>query len=360
VIAAYVSGHGFGHATRVGEVLRHFRKAEPLVPIAISSAAPEALFRAALGGPFLFRSLACDVGLAQRDALTIDLDLTASHCREFARVFPALVRAEAAWLLEREVRLVLGDIPPLASAAATSAGLPSLALGNFSWDWIYRHFATGRSALKDAAGLAAGAYAGTSLLLELPFAGDLGVFPKRRKIPLIARRPRFGRDEVRARLGALGKPLVLWSFGGLGLPGFDPARLATLTDFRFLMVGEGRALENVLVVPQDRLEELSLSYVDLVGAADVVVTKPGYGIVSDALGARSRLLYTDRGDFPEYPILVREMAPLLPTRHVSQADLLGGRLRPALEALLAAPFPPAPDLSGAGRAAEAIRELLSG
>jgi hypothetical protein len=359
VIAVYVSGHGFGHATRVGEVLRHFREAEPSVPIAISSAAPEALFRAALGTAFLFRSLGCDVGLAQHDALTIDLERTAARCLDFAQAFPALVRAEAVWLREREVRLVIGDIPPLASAAGTAAGLPSLAIGNFSWDWIYRHFAAGRRALGEAADLAARAYAGTSLLLELPFAGDLSVFPRRQKIPLIARRPGFGRDEVRARLGIGGGPLVLWSFGGLGLPGFDPARLAILRDFRFLMVGEGSAFENVLVVPQERLEELSISYVDLVGAADVVVTKPGYGIVSDALGARTRLLYTDRGDFPEYPILVREMAPLLPARHVSQVDLLAGRLGPALEALLAAPFPPAPDLSGAGRAAETIRELLS-
>ena len=31
----------------------------------------------------------------------------------------------------------MGDIPPLAFAAAAAAGVPAIALCNFTWDWIY-------------------------------------------------------------------------------------------------------------------------------------------------------------------------------------------------------------------------------
>ena len=92
------------------------------------------------------------------------------------------------------------------------------------------------------------------------------------------------------------------------------------------------------------------------GAVDVCVTKPGYGIVSDAIGARTRMVYTERGDFPEYPILVAEMARWLPARHVSNADLLAGRVGPVLDEVLATPFPPPPDMSGADRAARRLLE----
>ena len=53
------------------------------------------------------------------------------------------------------------------------------------------------------------------------------------------------------------------------------------------------------------LKEAGLEYPDLVGASDVVVSKPGDGIVSDCIGARTRLVDTDRGDFPEYGDVVR-------------------------------------------------------
>ena len=97
-----------------------------------------------------------------------------------------------------------------------------------------------------------------------------------------------------------------------------------------------------------------MGYVDLVGAADVVLTKPGYGIVSDAIGAGCRMVYTDRGDFPEYPILTRELGRYLPAAHVPRADLLAGRVAGALESVLAMPLPQPPDTSGASVAAERL------
>ena len=46
----------------------------------------------------------------------------------------------------------------------------------------------------------------------------------------------------------------------------------------------------------------------------MVLTKPGYGIVSDCIGCSTRIVYTDRGDFPEYPVMVAEMPRYVPGR----------------------------------------------
>ena len=349
MLTAYVSGHGFGHATRLAEVLRAVRALEPSLRIAVVGEPPAELFRQVLAGPVAFRRLRCDVGLAQRDALDIDLPATAERCREFEAGFEERVRSEAAFLREAGARLVVGDIPPLAFAAAARAGIPSFALGNFSWDWIYRHFSASEPSLERSAELAARAYAGAELVLELPFAGDLSIFPRRLPVGLVARRPRVARPEARRLLGLGSTPAVLLSFGGTGLPGLTPEALSRNGRLRFLWPGD---------LGWDRLRALGLSYPDVVGAVDVVVTKPGYGIVSDAIGAGARVVYTDRGDFPEYPILVREMQPYLACVYVPQEELRAGRLAGPVERALALPVPEPPELDGAERAAARLLEAL--
>jgi hypothetical protein len=344
----------------VGEVLRAVRARAPELPISIVTSGPESLYRRAVPGAFDFRSEACDTGLAQKSALVIDEAGTVDAWRRFHAGYRERVAREAEWLGASGARLVLGDIPPLAFDAAGEAGVPSIALGNFSWDWIYRHFAARQPALHEAADHSAAAYARCGLLLELPFAGDLSAFPKRERIPLVARRPRTGKRDAREKLGLDTRTVVLISFGGLGLPGFDPAVLARMPAFTFVVSERTNLPPNVRRVANAEMDSAGLDYVDLVGAADVVVTKPGYGIVSDAIAAGTRMIYTDRGDFPEYPILVREMAEWLACAYVTNDELLAGNFETAVTDVLARKMPDPPRMDGADVAAERILSAIGG
>jgi len=349
VLAAYLSGHGYGHLTRTCEVLRALRARAPGLALAVAGQVPEALVRRAVPGPLALRPVACDVGLAQRDALHIDEEGTAVRCRAFEAGWDDRVAAEAAFLRRSGARAVLADVPALPFAAAARAGIPALGLANFGWDWIYRHLAARQPALLASAARAEAAYRGAALLLELPFAGGVESFPRRERVGLVARRPRVARDEARRRLGLDGRPVVLLSFGGIGLEGLDRTALSEGGAFQVLLPDE---------LSSARLEALGLDYPDVIGATDALVTKPGYGIVSDAIGAGARLVYTDRGDFPEYPVLVREMPRWLACVHLPSEELLAGRAGEAVRRVLALPVPAPPDLGGAGRAAEQILSFL--
>src|SRR5260370_1484175 len=277
MIVAYVSGHGFGHATRVGEVLREVREQSPGIPLVVVTSGPEALYREAIPSPFEFRARECDLGLAQRGALVFDTGATAARWRRFARSYPPLLEAEAAWLRHVGAHLVLGDIPPLAFDAAAAAGVPGVGLANFSWDWVFRHLATAQPELGDAAAAAASAYGRARLLLQLPVAGDLSAFPRREPIPLVARRPRGDREETRKRLGLPQGPLVLLSFGGLGLPGFAAGVLGRVRGLQFLMEAEARTFpDNVTALRPQAWRPLGLGYQDLVAPAARVVTHTEY------------------------------------------------------------------------------------
>lgn len=350
MLAAYVSGHGFGHAIRLCEVLRAIRARAPGLALAFTGLVPGWLVRRDLPGEILLRPHACDVGLAQEDALRIDEQETAARCRAFDAGWDARVEREVAFLRRSGARAVLADVPALPFAAAARAGIPAVGLANFSWDWIYRHLAARQPSLAVSADRAAAAYGTAALLLELPFAGDLRAFPRRERIGLVARRPRLSREDARARLGLDGRPAVLVSFGGIGLPGLSREVLETsATGWRLLLPDE---------LETGRLAALGLGWPDVIRAVDAVVTKPGYGIVSDAIAAGTRLVYTERGDFPEYDVLVAGMARHLACVHVSNAELSAGRIAEPLARVLAMPVPPPPELGGAERAAERILAAL--
>ena len=361
MIAVYVSGHGFGHATRTAEVLRQVRERASDVPITVTTSAPAFLFEGVVAPPLQTRRLECDVGLVQKDALVIDEAATAARCRGFAAGWDTLVASEAQWLKAVQARLVVGDIPPLAFAAAAAAGVSSVAMSNFSWDWIYEHLGAREPSLKEAVELARQAYARAELILRLPFAGDLGAFSRVDDVPLVVRRPAIPKAEARRRLGLGDEPLVLLSFGGLGLPRISLRSYGVLEAYRFVLTGgrkDQAAPPNLRLMDGQDLEAARLAYIDLVGAADVVVTKPGYGIVTDCIGAGTRMVYTDRGDFPEYPILSRGMQRYIPAVYATKDDICGGRLGPALDKVMSMALPQTPRIDGAEVAADFLLSRL--
>ncbi len=102
-----------------------------------------------------------------------------------------------------------------------------------------------------------------------------------------------------------------------------------------------------------------MRYEDVVAAVDIVITKPGYGIISECIANDTALLYTSRGHFVEYDVLVREMPRWLRCGFISNEDLLGGRWQDSLDRLLAQPNPPEKaDVDGAARAASIIADHL--
>ena len=98
MLAVYVSGHGFGHATRTAEVLRAVRARAADLPIVVCTSAPAFLFEGVIAPPLAVRRVECDVGLVQKDALVIDEAGTVAAWRAFMDGWDDRVAAEAAWL----------------------------------------------------------------------------------------------------------------------------------------------------------------------------------------------------------------------------------------------------------------------
>ena len=237
--------------------------------------------------------------------------------------------------------MVVGDIPPLAFAAAHRAGVPSIVIGNFTWDWIYSVYGRSIGSRRRSFRRFARAYATATRALRLPLHGGFEPMAAvTRDIPFIARRSARDRQETRRRsaAAAIGRRAAIVR----RLRRDAAARHAAPRRTRFTLLV--RTVE----------PPAGLLYQDLVAAADVVVSKPGYGIVSECVANGTALLYTSRGRFIEYDLFVEEMPRVLRCRYLPQEDLLAGRWDDAIDALLAQPPAPAqPAIDGAEVAADA-------
>jgi hypothetical protein len=329
-IAFYISGHGFGHTSRQVEIINAFARRRPDVSILVRSTAAPWLLERTITAPFTLDDTVTDTGVIQIDSLHLDAAKTIDVAREFYATLDARVTRDAALLREHDVALVIADAPPLGCAAAARAGIPSYVVSNFTWDWIYEAYDEHLGSAPDLIPTIQAAYRSATAAWRLPLHGGFETFADVTDIPFVARHSSKSRDETRERLGLpQNRRLVLPSFGGYGVEGLD-LHTVHLPDGWDVIHG----------MRQAEIYDAGLSYQDLVRAVDVVITKPGYGIVSECIANGAAMVYTSRGRFAEYDVFVRELPRYLRCAFIDNESLLAGRWRAALDAALAAPEPP--------------------
>ena len=371
-IVFYISGHGFGHASRSIEVINAILARRPETRIGVRTSAPRWLFDLTVKGKVTFSTLECDTGVVQVDALTLDEADSIRRASAFHSDLVTRAASETRLLREIGAGLIVGDIPPLAFAVGASAGIASIALANFTWDWIYADYPRVRLA-PSLLPTIRGAYGKASMALRLPMWGGFESFTNVKDIPFIARHAGRTREEVCKLLKLpVDKPIVLVSFGGYGLSGLDSDALAkfrkyTVVNTANLPLGRVRGKETATAerkgsyvnLNEEAVYDSGVRYEDLVAAADAVVTKPGYGIIADSIANDTAVLYTTRGHFPEYDVLVEEMPKYVRNAFIGHDDLFAGKWEGYLDKLLAQPKPKKrPDTNGAEVAADVLLKAL--
>jgi len=349
-VAFYISGHGFGHASRQVELLNTFGARHPDVRIFVRSSAARWLLERTIQVPFELDDRPVDTGVVQIDSLHLDAGETIARAADFYATLDERAAEEARLLGDRGTRLVIVDAAPLGCEAAAVAGIPSVVVSNFTWDWIYAGYAEHLHRAPEVIPTIQRAYRKALAAWRLPMHGGFETFARIIDVPFVARHARHTREETRRRLQLpLDAKLVLPTFGGYGAQGVQYAQLDFAPDWQ------------VLVDFDDRLiYEAGLRYEDLVGAVDTVFTKPGYGIISECIANDTPLVYTSRGRFAEYDVLVREMRRYLRCAYIDQESLLAGRWRAAADAAVNAPMPPEdPSTNGADVVAELMAATLT-
>ncbi|OAY68042.1 L-arabinokinase [Ananas comosus] len=216
VFAYYVTGHGFGHATRVVEVVRHLIAAGHDVHVV--TGAPDFVFTTEIQSPNLhIRKVLLDCGAVQADALTVDRLASLEKYHQTA-VVPreSILATEVEWLNSIKADLVVSDVVPVACRAAADAGIRSVCVTNFSWDFIYAEYvmAAGHHH-RSIVWQIAEDYSHCEFLLRLPGYCPMPAFRDVIDVPLVVRRIHKSRSEVRKELAISDDvKVVIFNFGG--------------------------------------------------------------------------------------------------------------------------------------------------
>jgi L-arabinokinase len=244
-------------------------------------------------------------------------------------------------------------------------------ISNFTWDWIYAEYAEYLDRAPALLPTIQAAYRTATAAWRLPMYGGFESFdeawradaPEARgllDVPFVARHARHSREETCGRLALpLDRRLALVSFGGYGAAGLPLDRLDCRDEWTVVLTSHETARpsgKGVCVLNEKDLYGAGFRYEDVVAACDAVVSKPGYGIISECLANNTPLVYTSRGRFAEYPVLVGEMPRVLRCAYLDQDSLLAGRWLAALDAAVAMPAPPErPATNGA----EVIADMIA-
>ncbi|XP_071722454.1 L-arabinokinase-like [Rutidosis leptorrhynchoides] len=329
VFAYYVTGHGFGHATRVVEVVRNLILAGHDVHVV--TAAPDFVFTSEIQSPRLFiRKVLLDCGAVQADALTVDRLASLYQYSETA-VVPrkSILKTEVEWLNSIKADLVVSDVVPVACRAAADAGIRSVCVTNFSWDFIYAEYvmAAGKHH-RSIVWQIAEDYSHCEFLIRLPGYCPMPAFRDAIDVPLVVRRVHRSRKEVRKELGIDdGVKLVILNFGG------QPAGWRLKEEYLppgwlCLVCGASETQEvppNFIKLPKDAYTP------DLMAASDCMLGKIGYGTVSEALSFKLPFVFVRRDYFNEEPFLRNMLEYYQGGVEMIRRDLLTGHWKPYLE-----------------------------
>ncbi|BBM97512.1 hypothetical protein Mp_1g06320 [Marchantia polymorpha subsp. ruderalis] len=328
VFAYYVTGHGFGHATRVVEVARHLIGAGHAVHIV--TGAPEFIFRREMDSPQLsIRTALLDCGAVQSDALTVDR-LASLELYSKTAVVPraSILRAEVAWLRSIKANLVVSDVVPIACQAAAQAGLPSVCVSNFSWDFIYSEYMTVAAPRhRSIVWQIAEDYSNALFVVRLPGYCPMPAFRDVVDVPLVVRCARRSRAEVRQELGIGEREnILLFNFGGQDSKW-------SLRD-EFLPPGWkcwvcGAPDEQELGSRFMRMDRDAYTP-DLIAASDCMLGKIGYGTVSEVLAFRVPFVFIRRDYFNEEPFLRKMLDFYRGAVEMNRRDFFSGRWAPYL------------------------------
>jgi hypothetical protein len=330
-----VSAHGFGHAARASAVVDALLAARPTLHPHILTTVPRWFFADSLSGPFTMHRLRTDVGLVQRNPLEEDLQATVRKLDALLGPRFGTVDRIARRITAAGCRLVISDIAPLGLAAARRAGVPSVLLENFTWDWIYRRYRPPAPALEAHAATLAGLFASADLRIQTEPACEPR--PEALTVAPVARQARSTPEATRRALGLRQRDqVVLLTMGGVGWDYRSLDGLARHPKASFVVPGGAPSVcrRGRLVVLPFHSE---FHHPDLVRAADVVVGKLGYSTVAETWRSGSAMAYITRPRFPESPVLASFVRRTMSSAEITERAFNDGSWLDAIDGLLEAP-----------------------
>jgi len=356
-IAYFISPHGFGHAARAASVMAALYELEPSVRFEIFTQVPDWFFQDSLSSVFNYHPLLTDLGLVQKTPLVEDIPETVRRLNALLPFDRSQIERLARQVRELKCALIVCDIAPMGILVAQEAGIPSVLVENFTWDWIYQGYLHEEVRLRPH----------IAYLQEVFEAADYRVQTEPvccyrtadLVTPPVSRKARTPAKQIRGRLGIpASAKVVMITMGGIPEQYTFLDRLEGLKDLYFVIPGPSASwqVRNRLILLPHRSD---FYHPDLVQACDVILGKLGYSTVAEVYHAGVPFGYVLRERFRESAVLAAYVKEHLQSFALTEAEFQSASWLSRLPDLLALPRIPREGPNGADQVADFLYRLLT-
>jgi UDP-N-acetylglucosamine:LPS N-acetylglucosamine transferase len=331
-IAYFISPHGFGHAARAAAVMEVLSEIDTGVQFEIFTTVPSWFFQDSMSAPYAYHHLVTDIGLVQKNAFQADFEDTLQALNDFFPPAASLIAKTAETVKALNCVLVICEIAPMGILVAKEAGLPSILVENFTWDWIYQQYTVSDKRINRHIEYLQPIFNAVDYHIQTEpvcsrNSADLITAPVSRKIKMTG-------DGIRARLGLpADDKMVLITTGGIPQSYGFLEKLNKLREITFVMPGAGpemKIIDNSIVLPA----RSDFYHPDLINAADAVIGKVGYSTLAEIYHGGVPFGYVARSNFRESESMVEFIQKQMPGIAVSESEFNNGNWTAKLADLL--------------------------
>lgn len=287
-IIFFISDHGFGHASRNIPIIRYILEVNKDIGVIIKTGKSQGKFIKSLIRDFnnrvsyFFEDM--DIGLVLKEnSLNIDVKKLTKEVESYLESFEARIAKENEFLKYNNVNLIVSDIVPWIFKCAKELNIPSILISNFTWVEIYKEYLS-----EEIYGKYRECYnlADKALFYELYMKEMKEYIRGYKEISLCSREFNLEKvDEIKKKFN---RSIVYISVGrSVNLK--DKIDVSNLNyDF---IVTDGIELSGNNVYYLDK--EISNTQ-DYLMASKFVITKAGWGTISEALLAKKKIAVLSR------------------------------------------------------------------
>ena len=292
-IAFFISDHGFGHASRNIPIIRYILESNKDIRVIIKTGRNQGEFIKNLVGDFnsrvsyFFDSI--DIGLIlKKNSLDVDIEKLTEKVEEYIQNFEEKVSKEIEFLHYYNVNLIVSDIVPWIFKCSKNLNIPSILISNFTWVEIYKEHLS-REVCNEY--IECYKLADKALFYEFYMDEMKEYIKDYEEIDLCSRD--FDLVKVDKIKNSFKRPIVYLSVGrSVYLKHeIDVSNLP----YNFIVTGGIRLNgHNVYYLPKQIPNTQ-----DYLMASDFVITKAGWGTVSEALLAKKKIALLSRDNVAE-------------------------------------------------------------
>ncbi len=310
-IAYFISPHGFGHAARAISVMSAIHQKDPNLQLEIYTQVPPWFFEESYPGNFQYHSLLTDIGLVQKTSLHENISDTLEALNQFYPLDDQLIDQLASQLQSAKCDLVLCDIAPIGILAAKHAGIPSILIENFTWDWIYEGYRHHQKEFKPHIAYLKKIF--ESVDYHIQAHPVCHIDEEYLAVNPISREPVTSPEKIRKKLHIpAGMPFVLITMGGIAEKFPFLEKLYKQQDIYFVIPGGAQTAQNkknVILLAH----KTGFYHPDLVHASDLVIGKLGYSTLAEVYYAGVTYGFVTREHFRESKELTRYVQKEMPS-----------------------------------------------